>query len=396
MSNYSRKMFRFKELNVKEIKNYEMETILKVEMPVKKHICPWCSKTTQMIHDYLPERKIKDIPFGKIKTTLIYKPRRYHCTCGKNFLENCEEIIPRYKMTKRFIDLIIEETRSLKSFKSIANDLGVSPTTVIRIFDNIEYEQGNIGEIVCIDEFKGNLGGQKYQAVMVDPQTSKITNMHRNRYKWELNNVFKEIPKQERYKVKFFICDMWDSYIELAQHFFPKAEIIVDRFHYTRYVTKAMNDIRVEIQKTVGKDLRVHMKHSRALLLGRNEKVLKIDKYDARTQLYEMLNLSPKLTTAYQLEQAWYKVNDSKDRMEAKINMYRFYDLVASSNLKEFQSVVETFKNYEKYILNSFLTKYTNSYAEGVNTLIKTFKRIGFGYRNLRRFRNRIMHYQNA
>lgn len=396
MSNYSRKMFRFKELNVKEIKNFEMETILKVEMPVKKHICPCCGKATQIIHDYLPERKIKDVPFGKIKTTLMYKPRRYHCTCGKNFLETCEEIIPRYKMTKRFIDLIIEETKSLKSFKTIAYDLGVSSSTIIRIFDNIEYEQGKIGEIVCIDEFKGNLGGQKYQAVMVDPMTSKVTNIHGNRYKWELNDVFKSIPKVQRYNVKFFICDMWDSYIELAEHFFPKANIVVDRFHYTRYITQAMNQIRVEVQNSVGKELRIHMKHSRALLLGRNDKIINIKTYDAREELYEMLNLSPKLTTAYQLEQAWYKVNASKDRMEAKINLYWFYEQVQSSGLKEFKEVAKTFKHYEKYILNSFLTNYTNSYAEGVNTLIKTFKRIGFGYRNLRRFRNRIMHYQNA
>ena len=109
-----------------------------------------------------------------------------------------------------------------------------------------------------------------------------------------------------------------------------------------------------------------------------------------------MLNLSPKQTTAYYLLQSFYKVNESKSRDEAKERLNNFYELVEKSNLEEFKKVVETFKHYEKYILNSFLTKYTNSYAEGMNTLIKTLKRIGYGYNNLNRFKNRILHYQNA
>lgn len=396
MSNCTQKILNLKELKVKNIKESLFELKISVEMPVKEHVCPHCGKVTKQIHDYLKEREIKDLPIGIRQITLLYKPRRYACSCGKHFLEKCEEIMPRYKMTKRFINLILEKTRELRSFKSIAKELKISQATVIRIFDYVSYAEDLLGKVLCIDEFKGNLEDDKYQAVLVNPEVSKVINIYKNRKKFELHDWFKSIPKEKRYNVMYFICDMWDSYIDLAEHFFPKAEICVDRFHYTRCVTEAMNTIRKEIQNTVGKEYRKYMKHSRKLLLSHYEDLEKIKKYDAKKQLHEMLDISPKLTTAYYLLQEFYKVNKSGNRDEAKERLYRFYDLVKESNLKEFKKAVDTFKHYEKYILNSFLIKYTNSYAEGMNTLIKTLKRTGYGYKNLKRFRNRIMHYQNA
>lgn len=395
MYNNTQKLLELKELKVKNIKIIKGTRYIKVEMPRKPHICPCCSQETNMIHDYLPERKIKDIPFGISKTVLLYRARRYHCKCGKNFVENKEQILSNYQMTQRYLFYILEKLGKKVSFKDVAKDMGVSITTVMRIFDLVKYSVNDIGEYICIDEFKGNLGDYKYQAVMIDPQTSKVLNIFKNRFKHDLSKEFSTIPKERRYKVKFFICDMWDTYIELAKWYFPNAEIVVDRFHYTRYVTGAMDQIRREIQNTLGKELRVHMKHSRALLLGRHDKVIRIKKYDAEDELMEMLNLSEKLTSAYQLEQAFYKVNDSNSREEARTRLREWYELVEQSGLEEFKKVAATFQHYDRYILNSFDTKYTNSYAEGVNNLIKTIKRIGFGFRNLDRFRNKLMHVQN-
>ena len=85
--------------------------------------------------------------------------------------------MPRYQMTKRLVSLILEETKGLRSFKSIAQSLFVSTSTVIRLFDKVNYSVNKIDDVICIDEFKGNLGGFKYQAVMVNPRTSKVINI---------------------------------------------------------------------------------------------------------------------------------------------------------------------------------------------------------------------------
>ena len=139
MSNCTQKILDLKELKVKKVQKSLLALKIFVEMPVKEHVCPHCGKTTKQIHDYLSEREIKDMPIGLTKVKLVYKPRRYACSCGKHFLENCEEILPRYKMTKRFINLIIEKTRELRSFKSISKELGVSITTIIRTIFRSKY-----------------------------------------------------------------------------------------------------------------------------------------------------------------------------------------------------------------------------------------------------------------
>ena len=100
------------------------------------------------------------------------------------------------------------EEESLDYIKNVAEELKVSITTVMRIFDLVKYSVNDIGEYICIDEFKGNLGDYKYQAVMIDPQNSKVVNIFKNRFKHDLSKEFSTISKERRYKVKFFICDM--------------------------------------------------------------------------------------------------------------------------------------------------------------------------------------------
>ena len=49
-------------------------------------------------------------------------------------------------------------------------------------------------------------------------------------------------------------------------------------------------------------------------------------------------------------------------------------------------------QNWLTGILNSFTTPITNGFIEGCNNKIKVLKRNAYGYRNFKRFRNRILH----
>lgn len=63
-----------------------------------------------------------------------------------------------------------------------------------------------------------------------------------------------------------------------------------------------------------------------------------------------------------------------------------------SVGIKEFESCINTFRNWNKEILNAFKYGYTNGKTEGYNSKIKVLKRISYGLRNFNRFRNRILH----
>ena len=50
-----------------------------------------------------------------------------------------------------------------------------------------------------------------------------------------------------------------------------------------------------------------------------------------------------------------------------------------------------TLKNWFDLILNYFVERWTNAFAEGVNNKIKLIKRRAFGYTNFDHFRLRIL-----
>lgn len=78
--------------------------------------------------------------------------------------------------------------------------------------------------------------------------------------------------------------------------------------------------------------------------------------------------------------------------MKKKEKAFRkWLDDAESSTIKEFKSPVKTLRQWHEYISNSFKLNISNGPVEGKNNLIKTLKRISFGFRNLNNFKARIL-----
>jgi transposase len=78
-----------------------------------------------------------------------------------------------------------------------------------------------------------------------------------------------------------------------------------------------------------------------------------------------------------------------------KQGLYAFYRRVEASPLKEFHRAIQTLKNWQTEILNSFAFGLNNGFIEGLNNQTKVIKRNAFGFRRYDRLRNRILlHHQ--
>ncbi|PBB04569.1 transposase, partial [Salimicrobium humidisoli] len=117
-----------------------------------------------------------------------------------------------------------------------------------------------------------------------------------------------------------------------------------------------------------------------------------------RWYLERYLHLSSELKVAYRLKEAyqtWFEIAKRGDIKQVKEDLYAFYDLVASSGMKEFMAAVDTFRNWQTEIMNSFMFDYSNGFVEGLNNQTKVLKRNAFGFRRHDRLRARIlMHHQ--
>jgi transposase len=93
---------------------------------------------------------------------------------------------------------ILEAFRKKTSATDIAEQYDISLPTALRYFDYIDYHCTELPEVLSIDEFKGNAGGEKYQSIITDPQSKKILDILPNRFEGDLIRYFDHFPNRER------------------------------------------------------------------------------------------------------------------------------------------------------------------------------------------------------
>ena len=356
----------------------------------KSHICPVCGNSTTKIHDYRWQT-IKDLPFQLKNCYLVLHKRRYVCSCGKKFYESYE-FLPRYlHRTKRLTWKIADLLRETTSLKSVAKTSNVSVTTVCRILDNIHYSCPALKEAISIDEFKGNTCTGKYQCILVDPKNHSVMDILPDRTQSHLTSYFREIDRAQRLRVKYFVCDMWQPYVDLAHTFFPNAKVCIDKYHFIRQVTWAMENVRKRLQKTMTATMRKYYKRSHKLLLTRYHKL----KEENKKACDLMLLYNEDLRLAHWLKERFYDLCQDTKYSRQRKDFYDWIKIAESSGLKEFEKCANTYRHWSKEILNAFKYGITNGTTEGFNNKIKVLKRTSYGIRNFERFRTRILHSTN-
>ena len=383
---YTAKLLGLEDIIIKKVWEDGSAHHIELELPRCKHSCPCCGAETDRIHDYR-KQKIKDISaFGK-DVYLYLRKRRYACDgCGKRFYEK-NSFLPRYhRMTSRKNARIIEDFRDTVSASYIARKHNISTTTALRYFNLVNYSCKALPEVLSIDEFKGNAGGEKYQTILTDARDRKIIDILPNRKKADMIRYFRRF--KNRKEVKYVVIDMNPHFREVAEVCFPQATIVIDRYHVTRQAIWALERVRREEQKHLSADWRRFCKHSKALLNKPPNKL----KEDEQEKLRIILGLSTRLEQAYFLKNDFLFLMHSPNSVVAEELLADWIYRAESSHLSEFRECTRAIHNWGKLILNSFNVPFTNGFTEGCNNKTKVLKRVCYGMRNFPRFRNRILH----
>lgn len=384
-SDFIAKLLELEDVIVKDISSSNTELHISFTLKRRPHTCPHCHSITEQVHDYRTSI-IKDLPILGKKTFLHYSKRRYHCPCcEKHFYESFPLLPKYYRITTRLAFYSLHLLKNRYSVRSAASLLGISDSSVFRRLKQIRFPKpASLPPVLSIDEFRGNSGGQKFQAILTDADKHSLFDILPSRSQTALAQYLQDFPNKK--EVRFFVMDMNQVYRDLARQYFPQADIVIDKFHVIRYVTWALENVRKRIQKQMHPSKRKYFKRSRRLLLCHRKKLNK----DSLDTLTLMLEQSPDLAISYHLKELFYDFMDSSGREEASKKL-RFFLLAAqASELDEFKPCLTMLANWSRYILNAFDCPYTNGYTEGTNNAIKVIKRNAFGYRNFDNFRNRI------
>lgn len=379
-------ILEIKDLIVTNVESNSEEIHIYFKIERRDHTCPGCGTVTNKVHDYRTSI-IKDAPIMGKRTFLHYSKRRYHCNCcGKHFNENFTLLPKHCRITNRLNFLALHMLKEAQNVSAVARQIGISASTIFRRMEDIRFPKPSVlPQVLSIDEFKGNAGGQKFQAIFTDPKKHKIFDILPSRTQYQIQDYLNDFKNKN--DVRYFIMDMNYAYRSIAESYFPNATIVIDRFHVVRYVNWALENVRQRIQKTMPSSRRKYFKRSRLILLSHYKNL----KQERRESLVIMLEQSQELAKAYYLKELFYRFMESETRDEAYRMMRKFIIAAQASELKEFDATLTMLSNWAKYILNSFECPYTNGFTEGTNNKIKVIKRNAYGYRNFDNFRNRIL-----
>lgn len=386
-SNCTKNLLDLEDIILKKVIQADNYVKFLIETAPSPQICPCCGSQTSRIHDYRSQ-VIKDLLMQMKHTYLVLRKRRYVCSCGKRFLEKYS-FLPSYRrQTLRLSYKLIALLRETRSIKSVANEADVSASTVARLLDTVSYSSPSLPDCIGIDEFKGNAETGKYQCILVDAKKHRLLDILPDRNQAHLSAYFREKNRAERNRVKFFVCDMWKPYVDLAKAYFPNATVIIDKYHFIRYVTWAIENVRKRLQKKMSANLRKYYKRSRKLILTRYQKL----KDENKKACDLMLLYNDDLRAAHHLKEWFYEICQSSKYSYQRTAFWEWVKTAEKSGIPEFASCAATYRNWSEGILNAFKYGYTNGPTEGYNNKIKVLKRISYGMKSFKRFRTRIIH----
>jgi len=224
--------------------------------------------------------------------------------------------------------------------------------------------------------------------------------------------ILNKLPESKKNKVTEVTLDMAGNMALIIKRSFPKASLVIDRFHVQKLTSDAVQEIRIKyrwealdfdnqsIEEARKKGITYHseilsngdtikqlLARSRYFLYKSSTKWTKSQKQRAEL----LFKLYPDIKKAYELSQklSWIYEN-TKDKTYALTRLAQWYEQVRKAGYKSFNTIARTIESHYINILNYFDNRSTNASAESFNAKIKAFRAQFRGVRNTEFFLFRL------
>ncbi len=361
--------------NVTNVEESDQLYLITGEYAIAPSGCPHCGFMIRYGHG-TKEKVFMDTPIHGKRVAIRAVRQRYKCqNCGKTYLQPLPDMNEEHFMTRRLVNFIEREVFR-RTFTALACDIGVDEKTIRNIFKEYVEREEKKRVILApywlgIDELK-IAGG--YRGVFSNVKDRCILDLISNRKKTEVTKFLKKLPEKERVQV---VCmDMWTPYKEMVNVLLPKAQVVVDKFHFVRMVSDALETVRKDVRTDLTDRQRRQLMHDRFILLRRKRDLEAKD----IILLESWLGSFPLLKETYELKEELYDIWELKDRKEAEKRYNDWQTKIPADGLFAFQPMLTAMGNWRNEIFAYFDHQATNAYTESLNGLMKLANRMGRGY----------------
>jgi transposase len=237
-----------------------------------------------------------------------------------------------------------------------------------------------------IDE-KSFLSGQSYATILTDTDGKRVLDVAEGRDEKAVNKVYEGLSEAQLAGVQATAKDFWKAFINGAETKMPQADIVHDKFHIMKYMGEAVDKVRRTEHKENKKVKDETLTGTKYLFLKKPENLT--DKEKAR---FAGLNINQ-----LDVGRAWNRLEllrefwTSENEVSARQFFNQWYFSATHSRLEPVIKVAKMFKRHFEYIITYWKHKISNSFAEGINSVIQLIKSSARGFRNFANYRTAIL-----
>lgn len=298
----------------------------------------------------------------------------------------------RYARVTRLMEgFVIQLLQACPNIKSVCALTGLAWSTVndilARAVDRgLQRRSEEPMPQVGIDE-KSIERGHSYASVLTDLKQGRVLDVVRGRTLDSASGLIGTLSPAQRESVQAVAMDMWPAFMSAAQTCLPQADIVHDRFHVSKYLGEAVDQVRRQEHRQM-------LKAGDSPLTGSKWRWLRRypDGRSAEAIAFRALNqLNIKTSRAWRIKESFVTFWNYRYPAAAK----RFFDAWASSairsRLEPVKKVVRMLRRHEAGLLNYSKHRISNACAEGFNSAIQLIKTNARGLSNFRNYRARIL-----
>jgi transposase len=338
-----------------------------------------------------PVRQWRDLVLREQPLVLSYAPARVWCRqCGLR-VERVPWAAKWQRVTHALAAGVAALARELH-WAAVAAHFQLNWKTVASVVEGavlwgLAHRPWTPLHILGIDEVSRRKG-QQYLTIVYDLERRRVVWAGRDRSRATLAAFFHWLGPRRARAIQTVCSDMASVFADGLRAHLPHATHVVDRFHVTQHLSRALDEVRRQTWRTLTGRARVEFKHTRFLWLRNPENLQRA----ARTRLSALLRLNSPIVRAYLLKEDLRRFWHYRATAWARAHFAQWLWRAAHSRLAPIQRVARTLRLHRAGILAWTRLRISNGALEGMNNKVKVISHRAYGYRTVWTYIANIYH----
>lgn len=392
MQNCFINLFKLQEFHVHSSELEGKTMIITVSPKTKGVKCKDCGRYVTTVHQHLRPRRVKHMFWQGNLIVLLVKTRAFFCwQCRKKdrhhhvTVDRLRSIPLNKSYSLAYADQIIKGLGST-SFKTQQELAETSFSTIQQILnDKIDPLVGVWPEtnepIISLGIDCHSFSGQRMLPTITDITNHRLISILPDDNRATVERFFRAIPEKHRATISEVCTDLDRHYYQTIKRELPKAIIVVDAFHVIAETNRQLSELRTLIQK-------VDKVKLPKVIFDKPKEHLKLNE---RVALNEINKAYPDLGELWSYKEELRRIYKIPNKTLAELSYNSMTRKMNSSKHQPTKQLLKMLMRWQEEILAYFERFTTNGYTEGVNTKLKTIKRLSYGFRNIDNYIRKAM-----